>query len=113
MMSSISAERVRELRGQASRAAFARQLGVTPNTVYRWELPDGAAEARRPRGTELEKLSRLRPGDATSAAGRKAQPAAQGLAQATGAALSDDLAGALVSVERVLSGEARRGQTEL
>src|SRR6478609_3402157 len=58
-MQSLSPEQVRSLRGDASRAAFARRVGVTPNTVYRWELPDGAAEARRPRGTELEKLSRL------------------------------------------------------
>jgi len=110
MASSISAEQVRELRGEASRAAFARRLGVTANTVYRWELPDAATESRRPRGTELEKLSRLRAGDDVTAA-----PAPQSTtASATGGSpLADDLAAALVSVERVLSGEARRGQTEL
>src|SRR3954471_7052777 len=102
MTSSISAERVRELRGQASRAAFARRLGVTPNTVYRWELPDGAREARRPRGLELEKLSRLRPGDVTGTEAAEAQPAPP--AAAAAAALSDDLASALVGVERVLNG---------
>ena len=47
---------VRSLRGGLSRAAFAKRLGVTPHTVYRWELPDGAKEARRPRGPELERL---------------------------------------------------------
>jgi DNA-binding transcriptional regulator YiaG len=52
----IRPEEVRLLRGTESRAAFARRVGVTPHTVYRWELPDGAAEARRPRGAELERL---------------------------------------------------------
>jgi hypothetical protein len=136
-MQTLSPEQVRSLRGQASRAAFARRVGVTPNTVYRWELPDGAAEARRPRGTELEKLARLleqpepsepaRPEAAErSDAGR--QPSASRAsfgaalsvaasmaqdAQGASPAQSDDLALALVSVERVLSGEPRRGQTEL
>jgi tetratricopeptide (TPR) repeat protein len=50
---------IRALRGSLSRAAFARLLGVTGHTVYRWELPDGAEEARRPRGEVLEKLQRL------------------------------------------------------
>jgi hypothetical protein len=114
MTSSISAERVRELRGQVSRAAFARKLGVTPNTVYRWELPDSAAESRRPRGAELDKLSRLRPGDAASVGAiAEVAPAARRSPDVSGPALSDDLAAALVGVERVLTGEARRGQTEL
>jgi hypothetical protein len=102
-MSSISAERVRELRGAESRAAFARRLGVTPNTVYRWELPEGAPEARRPRGVELEKLSRLASGLLLAPSNDRApQPA-----------LADDLAKSLLGVERVLNGEARRGQSEL
>jgi hypothetical protein len=103
-MSSISPQQVRELRAGESRAAFARRLGVTPNTVYRWELPTDATEARRPRGAELEKLSRLRAGPSPSvAAPRTHEPAAA----------SDDLGQALLAVERVLNGEARRGQSEL
>lgn len=109
MLSSISPERVRELRGGSSRAAFARQIGVTANTVYRWELPEGAPEARRPRGAELEKLSRLHEGESLP---ERARANSEGTA--TGATThSDDLTAALLSVERVLTGEARRGQTEL
>jgi len=51
-------ERIRSLRGERSRAEFAELLGVTPLTVYRWELPDDAAEARRPRGRMLDRLRR-------------------------------------------------------
>jgi len=105
--SSISSNQVRALRGDASRAAFAKQLGVTPNTIYRWELPDGAAESRRPRGAELEKLQRLL--STGSAAPANERPPAN----ATPSAGADDLAQALLGVERVLNGEARRGQNEL
>jgi transcriptional regulator with XRE-family HTH domain/predicted ATP-dependent protease len=104
-MSSISPERVRELRGGASRAAFARRLGVTPNTVYRWELPETAAEARRPRGAALEKLSRLQAAPAAEESARRALPVSD--------TPNDDLAQALLGVERVLRGEPRRGQNEL
>jgi hypothetical protein len=113
-VTSISPERIRELRGSVSRAAFARQLGVTANTVYRWELPDDATEARRPRGAELEKLVRLDGGEALPSLpqSRSATDAPAGPAR-SGAPTSDDLSAALLGVERVLNGEARRGQTEL
>jgi hydrogenase-4 transcriptional activator len=104
-MTSISPDRVRELRGPASRAAFARRLGVTPNTVYRWELPESAVEARRPRGAELDKLSRL----AAGALGLEPLVSAE----VSGPPLADDQSAALLGVERVLSSEARRGQNEL
>ncbi len=55
-------EAIRALRGERSRAAFARQLGVTPLTVYRWELPEAAAQARRPRGRVMEALRQLAEG---------------------------------------------------
>ena len=42
---------------------FARLLGVTPHTVYRWELPEDAKDARRPRGAELAKLVMLASGE--------------------------------------------------
>ncbi|HEX2659255.1 MAG TPA: hypothetical protein VHU40_13320, partial [Polyangia bacterium] len=57
--STLDAAGIRSLRGDLSRAAFARRVGVTAHTVYRWELPDGAEEARRPRGEVLRKLERL------------------------------------------------------
>ncbi len=103
-MSSISPEHVRQLRGGESRAAFARRVGVTANTVYRWELPEESAEARRPRGAQLERLTRLSSGERLLPDAPPSQPPA---------ALADDLALALLGVERVLGGEARRGQGEL
>jgi hypothetical protein len=56
---SLGPETVRSLRGPLSRAAFALRVGVTPHTIYRWELPAGSKESRRPRGAELERLSGL------------------------------------------------------
>ncbi|AKI99919.1 sigma-54-dependent transcriptional regulator [Archangium gephyra] len=58
----LGPEAIRALRGERSRAAFARQLGVTPLTVYRWELPEAAAQARRPRGRVMEALRQLAEG---------------------------------------------------
>ena len=58
-------EAIRALRGDLSRAAFARQLGVTPLTVYRWELPDAAPQARRPRGRVAQALRQLAEGGQT------------------------------------------------
>lgn len=49
-------EDIRKIRGELSRAAFARALGVTPLTVYRWELPVDAPESRRPRGRAVSSL---------------------------------------------------------
>ncbi len=47
---------IRALRGERSREEFAALVGVTPLTVYRWELPPGSPELRRPRGKVLERL---------------------------------------------------------
>ena len=55
----LGPEQIRALRGGLSRAAFARQVGVTPLTVYRWELPDSAPQARRPRGRVAKVLRQL------------------------------------------------------
>jgi len=57
----MNPEDIRSLRGPRSRALFARQVGVSPLTVYRWELPEDAKEARRPRGKELLALQHLSP----------------------------------------------------
>ncbi|MFO0737213.1 MAG: sigma-54 dependent transcriptional regulator [Labilithrix sp.] len=97
MSSTWSPQAVRALRGEASRAAFARQVGVTPNTIYRWELPDDAKESRRPRGAVLERLDRL--------AGRPAAP--------TAPAIAEDVADALVGVERIMRGAASMGRADL
>lgn len=51
-----SFEEIRALRGSRSRAELGALLGVTGLTVYRWELPPGAPEARRPRGAVLARL---------------------------------------------------------
>jgi predicted ATP-dependent protease len=75
-------ERVRSLRGNESREAFARRLGVTAQTVYRWELPTDASESRRPRGTILEALERLATARASFPAGSTDATSARG---ATGA----------------------------
>jgi hypothetical protein len=111
----ITAARVRELRGSESRAAFARRLGVTPHSVYRWELPEDAAEARRPRGAELRQLLELA-GEvsATAASGRGAaqiEAAAQSGDVVRSAA--DDIAVVLRSVERSFSADPRRAHDEL
>ncbi len=45
----LAPEEIRALRGDLSRAELARRIGVTALTIYRWELPKDAAEARRPR----------------------------------------------------------------
>jgi hypothetical protein len=47
---------IRSFRGERTRAEFGRLVGVTALTVYRWELPPGAREQRRPRGRVLERL---------------------------------------------------------
>ena len=71
-------KQIRALRGAVSRAVFARRLGVTPLTVYRWELPDGSPEARRPRGRILRALTTLGLGGAggDASAATAGQPAA-------------------------------------
>jgi DNA-binding transcriptional regulator YiaG/predicted ATP-dependent protease len=55
----IDPDEIRSLRGTESRAKFAARVGVTPQSVYRWELPPDAAQARRPRGAELARLRAL------------------------------------------------------
>jgi Sigma-54 interaction domain len=100
-------QRVRALRGELTRAAFARRVGVTPQTVYRWELADGAREARRPRGAELERLERLERGS------EPAPPPPPDGDRSQNAWVDDDVLRVLPSLERVVSGDARRGHTEL
>ncbi len=73
----VAPSEIRALRGALTRAAFARQLSVSPLTVARWELPDGNKEARRPRGKILELLQRLATGEppfADDVDGRSSEP---------------------------------------
>jgi hypothetical protein len=58
-MAELTSTEIRSLRGERTRATFADLIGVNAHTVYRWELPEGSAHARRPRGTELAKLKAL------------------------------------------------------
>jgi predicted ATP-dependent protease/transcriptional regulator with XRE-family HTH domain len=105
----FSPERIRALRGGVSRAAFARKLGVTPQTIYRWELPPDATESRRPRGVQLARLEQLahapRPEVAPAANDPEPVPA--------GPLHDDDLSRVLPSLERIYRGELRRGHGEL
>jgi len=107
----MTPELIRELRGSASRAAFARQLGVTPHTVYRWELPVGAAESRRPRGTELSKLQALAEGESIPAGATALRGSAPAERQRLSAA--DDLSLVLPALQRAFSSAGQRGHAEL
>jgi predicted ATP-dependent protease len=109
-------ERVRALRGRVSRAAFARQVGVTAQTVYRWELPESAAEARRPRGSQLQRLHELA---ADPRPRVRSQPAAAAPVRAVESApqaqtwVDASAAKVITALERLYSGDVRRGQSEL
>lgn len=55
----MSPDEIRELRGELSREEFATMIGVTPLTVYRWELDVAAPESRRPQRRILGRLRAL------------------------------------------------------
>ncbi len=103
----MTPDEVRKLRGTASRAAFAKQVGVTPHTIYRWELPVGANDARRPRGAELERLERLRDG---GIAGARVETARS---RSAAAPQTEEIADALNAIERVFRDDWQAGRTEL
>jgi DNA-binding transcriptional regulator YiaG len=109
----MTPESIRMLRGALTRADFARRLGVTPNTVYRWELPDSATEARRPRGADLKKLRELA-AESEQLARARQSPVATDVQVSRGSwAADDDLARVLPALERVLRGDSRKGHGEL
>ncbi|MCC6524892.1 MAG: sigma 54-interacting transcriptional regulator [Polyangiaceae bacterium] len=91
---------IRSLRGERTRAAFAALLGVTPLTVYRWELPVDSAQARRPRGKVAARLVALAQGHEPT------RPEKPGLDAAEQREL-------LPLLERVASDELRRVENEL
>jgi tetratricopeptide (TPR) repeat protein len=91
----LSPEAIRTLRGALSRAAFAAKVGVTAQTVYRWELPPDAKEARRPRTHDRARLLGMQ--------GREGGEAA----------VDRDGTAALPAFEQILRGDWRRGEAEL
>ena len=112
----VTPARIRALRGERSRAAFARTLGVTPQTVYRWELPEDAAEARSPRGSDRARLERwLSDGEPPAAAGESVAPPAGRLDDVPELGRHDDegMSRVLPSVERVLQGDVRQSYDDL
>ncbi|HEY5958420.1 MAG TPA: sigma 54-interacting transcriptional regulator [Polyangiaceae bacterium] len=104
---------IRSLRGSLTRAEFARRLGVTPNTVYRWELPETATEARRPRGADLNKLRDLLVQAKQLATSKQELPVATDVQVHRGPWTDDDLSLVLPALERVLRGDSRKGHGEL
>lgn len=110
----LSAAEIRALRGEHSRAAFARALGVTPHTVYRWELAEDASDARRPRGAELAKLQRLARGDSLVALG-DFQVKRVGVMETASRerVLHEDVMGVMPAFDRVLEPDWDRAHAEL
>jgi len=103
-------ENVRKMRGAMSRAEFARKVGVTPLTVYRWELPDDAPESRRPRGMVAERLRRVAEG--------KEDLASSGVwssrfARESHALDQEDAAAVLPAIDRIFRGEVARADDDL
>lgn len=84
---------------------FAELVGVTPLTVYRWELPEQAAQARRPRATAAARLAAIAarrphgPSDDTQIPASALEPTEQG-----------EL---LPLLERASSGDFQRVEAEL
>lgn len=59
MSQSLTPEEIRTLRGERTRAEFASLLGVSAVSVYRWELPAGEGQSRRPRAGMRARLRAL------------------------------------------------------
>jgi len=116
----LDPDTVRSLRGPLSRADFARKVGVTPLTVYRWELPDGAPESRRPRGAVAERLRRaIAHGDLVDSApsqrmgrGRSLEPVPP-TPVAPGHVDPDDAAAILPSIDHLLRADFKRAEDDL
>ena len=63
----LTPEGIRQIRGSRSQAEFARLLGVSPITVYRWELSRGEGQSRTPRRAMQERLRALEGGASPAA----------------------------------------------
>jgi len=101
---------IRTLRGSESRASFASKLGVTAQTVYRWELPPERAESRRPRGADRARLLTLASGGSLARSGGAGEPSPRVASAPPG---DDDLAVVLPALGRLMDGDAERAHDEL
>ncbi len=106
---------IRALRGSFSRSEFAGRVGVTPLTVYRWELPADAPEARRPRGRVAARLAELAAGPQPSARSTSEGSQSPGGPAAHGEPPLDpaEQTALLPLLERLSSGDLRRVESEL
>jgi tetratricopeptide (TPR) repeat protein len=100
----LAPEDIRRLRGGRSRDAFAELVGVTPLTVYRWELPVGAPQARRPRGKVAARLVEIAGGAGVERGSQAGEERALDATEQT------EL---LPLLERLASGDLRRVENEL
>jgi hydrogenase-4 transcriptional activator len=96
----LGPDAIRGLRGTLSRSEFAARVGVTPLTVYRWELPPDAPEARRPRGQVAARLAHLAAGTRAPASDEPTVDPAEQTAL-------------LPLLERLSSGDVRRIESEM
>lgn len=111
---SLSAAQIRALRGESSRAGFARRLGVTALTVYRWELPDSASEARRPRGRGRQRLrAYAAPPLRAASESARTRPKRTALQPMAAEIERGEYEQLLPVLERVAKGEMRRAENEL
>jgi len=101
----LGPKEIRTLRGARTRSEFGEQVGVTPLTVYRWELPPDSAEARRPRGRMAQRLAEIAAGLQVSRGGASASSESN-LDPSEQTAL-------LPLLERLASGDMRRVEKEM
>ncbi len=106
---------IRALRSTLSRSRFAERVGVTPLTVYRWELPADAPEARRPRGQVAARLAEFAAGAHVSPrSGVEGAPTPGGPSAPGGSPLDPaEQAALLPLLERLSSGDLRRVESEM
>jgi tetratricopeptide (TPR) repeat protein len=107
-----SHEQIRALRGGRSRAELGELLGVTGLTVYRWELPPEAPEARRPRGSVLARLRAFIEQEAARASPTDS-PAASAPAPASVTLEPDERAKVAPPLAAMDDGRLEQAETEL
>ncbi|MCA9556336.1 MAG: hypothetical protein KC933_40300, partial [Myxococcales bacterium] len=77
MSDSLTPAQIRDIRGERTQAEFAALLGVSPVTVYRWELEDGEGQSRSPRRKMQARIRQL--GDPRASAPEAREPRATAL----------------------------------
>jgi tetratricopeptide (TPR) repeat protein len=114
---SFDPEAIRALRGGLTRQAFAHKVGVTALTVYRWELPATAAEARSPRGRVLDRLSAYARAQTESVSELRAPSGSADLVAHSHRAVPEidrtEYERLLPVLDRITRGELRRAEAEL